>query len=154
MPAPKNETEKYRETKKYLEQIGEMEERIQRKSVELRQIELMAYSISSPVRERVQTSIKNDRTGDAATKIADTQKELNKLICSYIDRRTHIIKQIDEIEDVNLHHVLHTKYIEKKKLEEIKDEIGYSRSQTVRLYNKALAEFEKRFGYEYLQKCS
>lgn len=148
------ENKKYIETQKYLEQIGETEERIQRKSAELKQIELMAYSISVPIKERVQTSAKNDRVGDAATKIADEQKELNKLICNHIDKRKYIIRQIDEIEDVKLHHILHSKYVEKKNLEEIKDEIGYSRSQTIRLYNKGLAEFEKRFGHEYLKKCS
>lgn len=64
------------------------------------------------------------------------------------------IEQINEIENINLHYILHKIYVEQKTIEKITEEMRYSRSQVTRFYKNALKEFEKRFGQEYLEKCS
>ena len=138
-------------TKKYLEQVGNLYEKIRSKLIELKEIEEMTitFTISNPLKEKIKTSGKQDKTADAAIKIYQEKKEAEELICTWLNRRKHIIEQINEIENINLHFVLHKIYVERKTIEKTKEEMGYSRSQTIRLYKEALQEFEKRFGQEY-----
>ena len=72
--------------------------------------------------------------------------------CLVIDKRNHIIEQIDGMEDVNMYHVLSSRYIGRKTFDEIAIEMNYSRMQINRIHGKALLEFEKLYGNEYLKE--
>lgn len=144
-------------TQDYLKQIERLDRMIQNKLSEICQLRHMATSITIPPKEvNVQTSSDKDRVGTAVAKIVDMENETNKLVDEYIDKRKAIINQIDYIEDANMYHVLHEKYVMRKDLSTIAVEMGYSFKQVCRIHGKALNEFEKLYGNEYLnieQKC-
>ena len=100
----------------------------------------------------MQTSSDKDRLGSTVAKIVDLEKETDSLIDRFIAKRNHIIDQIDGIEDMNMYHVLSSRYIGKKTFDEIATEMNYSRMQINRIHGKALLEFEKLYGNEYLKE--
>ena len=142
-------------TKQYLGQLERLDKMIQNKLSEIYQLKTMAGSVTvSNNSERVQTSADKDRLGNTIAKIVDLEKETDRLIDSFIDKRNHIIEQIDGMEDVNMYHVLSSRYVGKKTFDEIAAEMNYSRMQINRIHGKALIAFEKLYGHEYLNEKS
>lgn len=138
-------------TKEYLSQIERFDRVIQNKLSEINQLKRMATSITiAPKDVNVQTSSDKDKMGTAVSKIIDLEKETDKLVDNYINKRKCIIKQIDSIRDTNMYHVLSKKYISRKDLSVIAVEMGYSFKQVCRIHGNALIEFEKLYGAEYL----
>ena len=138
-------------TKQYLGQIERLEKMIQNKLSEIYRLKTMACSVSvSNEKDKVQTSADKDRLGSAVAKIIDLERETDAIVDSFIDKRNHIIKQIDNMEDSNMYHVLSARYVSNKSFDDIATEMFYSRMQVNRIHGKALLEFEKRYGAEYL----
>lgn len=139
------------DTKAYLKQIERLDRMIQNKLVEIYQLKTIACNATvSNENERVQTSADKDRLGSTVARIIDLEKETDMLVTDFVNKRKHIIEQIDRIEDINMYHVLSARYVAKKTFDEIADELNYSRMQVNRIHGKALLEFEKRYGHEYL----
>lgn len=140
-------------TKEYLLQIKYLNAKIKNKSLELYQLETMAYSVYGlNSNEKVQTSFKQDKMGDAVIKIINYKNEIKALRDSLLDKRKHIISQIDSIKDLNMYEVLTSYYINRKSFDDIAAEMHYSRMQINRIHGNALKEFEKNFGSEYLDQ--
>lgn len=138
-------------TKSYLQQIERLEKMIQNKLSEIYRLKTMACSVSvSSDNERVQTSPDKDRLGSTVSKIVDLERETDALVDSFIDKRNHIIEQIDNIQDSNMYHVLSARYVSNKNFDEIANDMFYSRMQINRIHGKALLEFERIYGAEYL----
>ena len=138
-------------TKDYLNQIGRLNRMINNKLVEIAQLKELACSISAiQTGERVQTTPNYDKIGTAYAKIDDMERKLDKLIDTYVDKKNHIISQIDGVEDEMLYNILFAKYIERKTFEKIATELEYSWRQIIRLHGKALKQFENQYGKEYL----
>lgn len=138
-------------TKSYLQQIERLEKMIQNKLSEIYRLKTMACSVSvSNNNERVQTSPDKDRLGSTVAKIVDLEHETDALVDSFIYKRNHIISQIDSMEDSNMYRVLSARYVSNKNFDDIATEMFYSRMQVNRIHGKALLEFEKRYGAEYL----
>lgn len=142
------------DTKKYLGQIERLDRMIQNKLSEISQLKHIATSITiAPKEVNVQTSSDKDRMGNAVAKLIDLEKETDKLVDDYIDKRKRIIEQIDSIKDTNMYHVLSERYIARKDLSVIAVEMGYSFKQVCRIHGNALAEFERMYGKEYLKSA-
>lgn len=140
-------------TKNYLSQIERLDKMIQNKLSEIYRLKTMACSVSvSSESERVQTSPDKDRLGSTVSKIVDLEKETDSLVDSFIEKRKHIIEQIDGMEDIRMYNVLSAKYVNGKNFDEIAKEMAYSRMQINRIHGNALVEFEKKYGKEYLQE--
>ena len=140
-------------TKDYLNQIGRLNRMINNKLVEIAQLKELACSISAiQTGERVQTTPNYDKIGTAYAKIDDMERKLDKLIDTYVDRKNHIISQIDGVEDEMLYNILFARYIERKTFEKIATELEYSWRQIIRLHGKALKQFENQYGKEYLER--
>ena len=77
------------------------------------------------------------------------ERNIDKLVDEYVDKRDLIIKQIDEIEDETYYNILFARYIEKKTFERIADEMFYSWRQIIRIHGSALLAFEKKYGHLY-----
>lgn len=138
-------------TKQYLGQIERLEKMIQNKLSEIYRLKTMAFSVSvSNEKDKVQTSADKDRLGSTVAKIIDLERETDALVDRFIDKRNHIISQIDSMEDLNMYHVLSARYVSNKNFDDIATEMFYSRMQINRIHGKALLEFEKRYGSEYL----
>lgn len=139
-------------TQEYLKQIERLDRMIQNKLSEISQLKHMATSITiAPKEVNVQTTSDKDKMGSAIAKLVDLEKETDELVDKYIDKRKRIIKQIDGISDTNMYHVLSEKYIARKDLSTIAVEMGYSFKQICRIHGKALSEFEKKYGDEYIR---
>lgn len=140
-------------TKDYLNQIGRLNRMINNKLVEIAQLKELACSISAiQTGERVQTTPNHDKIGTAYAKIDDMERKLDKLIDTYVDKKNHIISQIDGVEDEMLYNILFARYIERKTFEKIATELEYSWRQIIRLHGKALKQFENQYGKEYLER--
>lgn len=138
-------------TKQYLSQVDRIEKMIQNKLSEIYQLKTMACSITvSNEGERVQTSADKDRLGSTVAKIVDLEKETDLLVDSFVNRRNQIIEQIDGIENIDYYHVLSMRYVGKDTFEKISDKTGWSIRKVFSVHGKALKEFERLYGKEYL----
>lgn len=126
---------------------------INNKLIEIAQLKELACSISAiQTGERVQTTPNYDKIGTAYAKIDEMERKLDKLIDTYVDKKNHILGQIDGIEDEMLYNILFARYIERKTFEKIATELEYSWRQIIRLHGKALKQFENQYGREYLER--
>lgn len=141
------------DTKQYLNQISRLDRMIKNKLLEISQLRELSMSVSAITNEeRVQTTPNFDKIGTSYAKIDDMERNLDSMIDEYIDKKNEIISQIDSMEDEIHYEILFGRYIEKKTFEKIAADINYSFRNTTRLHGKALQEFEKKYGYLYLEK--
>ena len=138
-------------TKDYLSQASRLNKMINNKLSERSQLRELSVSISAIGNdEKVQTSPNFDKIGTAIAKIDELENNLDKMIDEYLVKRERIIAQIDTMEEESVYQILFSRYIEKKTFEKIATEMKYSWRQIVRLHGKALQQFEKKYGEEYL----
>ena len=138
-------------TKDYLSQVSRLNKMINNKLSEISQLRELSVSISAIGNdEKVQTSPNFDKIGTAIAKIDELEINLDKMIDEYLVKRERIIAQIDTMEEESVYQILFSRYIEKKTFEKIATEMKYSWRQIVRLHGKALQQFEKKYGEEYL----
>ena len=138
-------------TKEYLSQVSRLNKMINNKLSEISQLRELSVSISAIGNdEKVQTSPNFDKIGTAIAKIDELENNLDKMIDEYLVKRERIIAQIDTMEEESVYQILFSRYIEKKTFEKIATEMKYSWRQIVRLHGKALQQFEKKYGEEYL----
>ena len=138
-------------TKDYLSQVSRLNKMINNKLSEISQLRELSISISAIGNdEKVQTSPNFDKIGTAIAKIDELENNLDKMIDEYLVKRERIIAQIDTMEEESVYQILFSRYIEKKTFEKIATEMEYSWRQIVRLHGKALQQFEKKYGEEYL----
>ena len=140
------------DTKQYLSQIERLDKMIQNKLSEIYQLKTMACSVTvSNEKERVQTSSDNDRLGSTVAKIVDLEKETDMLVDRFIDKRSHIISQIDGLDNIDYYHVLSMRYIARDTFEEIAKKTNWSIRKVFSIHGEALKEFEKLYGSEYIE---
>lgn len=140
------------DTKQYLSQIKRLDRQIQNKLSELYNLKMMASSISvSNEGERVQTSGNKDQLGAVVAKIVDMEKEVDKMVDLFVDTRSEIIRQIDSMDDLDSYDILSMRYVSGKTFHEISEKTGWSIRKVFSLHGKALLEFEKKYGREYLE---
>ena len=92
-----------------------------------------------------------DKIGATYAKIDEMERNLDRMIDEYIDKKNTIIGQIDSIENEDYYNVLFSRYIEKKTFEVIATEMKYSWRQIIRLHGKSLKAFEEKYGNTYLK---
>lgn len=139
------------DTKQYLNQIHRLDKQIQNKLSEIYQLKTMACSVTvSNDTERVQTSIRNDKLVNVVSKIVDIEKETDSLVDQYVERRKHIISQIDNIENEDYYHILSMRYVGNNTFEDIANSTHWSIRKVFSLHGRALQEFERLYGKEYL----
>ena len=135
-------------TEKYLSQAVRFERMIKNKFSEMSRYQDLITSVSvSTEGERVQSSGSKDKIGEFASRIIDMQNEIQALTV----KRDMIINQIEGIENPDLYQVLYSKYVDGINLYEIKDIIHCSKTQVYRVHEKAIAEFEAKYGKKYLK---
>lgn len=138
-------------TKTYLSQIERLDRMIQNKLSEIYQLKTMACSVTvSNDGERVQNSGDKDRMGSTVAKIVDLERETDELVDSFVRKRNRIIEQIDSIENLDFYHVLSMRYVARDTFETISVKTNWSIRKVFSLHGKALLEFEKMYGSEYL----
>ena len=140
------------DTKQYLSQIERLDKMIQNKLSEIYQLKTMACSVTvSNEKERIQTSSDKDRLGSTVAKIVDLEKETDMLVDRFIDKRSHIISQIDGLDNIDYYHVLSMRYVARNTFEEIAKKTNWSIRKVFSIHGEALKEFERLYGREYLE---
>lgn len=138
------------DTKQYLSQISRLDLMIKNKISELSTLREMSYGLKAIVNEeRVQTTPNFDKIGTTVSKLDELERNINKLVDEFAEKRKKIIEQIDSMEDEVIYGLLYARYIEQKTFERIAADMMYSYRQICRLHNKSLIEFEKKYGNEY-----
>lgn len=138
-------------TKDYLNQINRLDKMIQNKLSEIYRLKTMSCSITvSTEREAVQTSTNKDKLGSAISKIVDLENETNVLVGNFIEKRNNIISQIDDMDNVEYYQVLSLRYVNQNTFEEIAENTNWSIRKIFSLHGRALQEFERLYGNEYL----
>lgn len=140
-------------TKDYLNQIGRLNRMINNKLVEIQQLRIMSANISAiNTEEKVISSPNYDKMGTAFVKLEEMEEKLDLMIDDFVEKKNHIISQIDGMENELSYVILFSKYIERKSLEKIATELNYSYKSINRYHGTALKEFERKYGEEYLKK--
>lgn len=139
-------------TKQYLNQIERLDRMIQNKLAEIYKLKTMSCSVSvSKDNDRVQTSADKDRLGSTVANIVDLEEETNALMTNFKERRNHIISQIDSMENTDYYHVLSLRYVGGNTFQSISNMTNWSMRQVFNIHGRALQEFEKLYGTEYLE---
>lgn len=139
-------------TKDYLNQISRLNRMINNKLTEIAQLRELSCSISAVKNEeRVLSSLDPDKIGTTYAKIDEMERNLDKMIDEYTDKKNTIIGQIDSIENEDYYNVLFSRYIEKKTFEVIATEMNFSYRNVTRLHGRALKVFEEKYGNSYLK---
>lgn len=139
-------------TKQYLGQIERLNKMIENKMVEVAQIRAMACNISVPIdKDRVQSSSNPDKMGERVAKLVDLERETDDLVNSFVQKRKHIIEQIDSLERKEHYLVLTYKYVQFMDFKEIFLKMGISERSMYSFYGQALKEFENLYGNEYMK---
>ena len=138
-------------TKGYLGQIERLDRMIQNKLSEIYQLKTMACNVTvANDRERIQMSADKDKLGTTVAKIVDLENETDRLVNELLEKKNHIIKQMENMENSTYYHILFGHYVSRKTLNQIAEEIPCSYRQITRAHGNALIEFEKMYGREYL----
>lgn len=149
---------KFRTTKQYLNQLVNIDKRIKDKIKEAEMWrDIAGRTGGGSNSERVQTTKRYDKMGDAISSAVDYEQESERLAKELVEIKNTIIQQIDGIEDQLHYNILKDYYIHEMALVEIAAQEHYSYKQTGRHFKNALNDFEHRYGSTYLrndvQKC-
>ena len=129
-------------TRQYLCQMQRLDKQIQNKLAEIYKLRTMAIGISVATdKEKIQTSSDKDKIGNFVAKIIDMEHEVDNMI----DKRATIVSQIEEMEDIESYDILANVYILGKDLKVVAVEKKLSYRHFLRLYNKAVFEFEENY---------
>lgn len=142
-------------TAEYLGQIERLELMIKNKEIEIQRLELMARGLSSPaLGDKVQTSSSKDKLGDAVSAMEDEITKLMYIIKYYLELRSKIIAQIDDMNDNSYYQVLTLRFVHDMTYDDISTEIDRTKRQTIRRTEDAMDAFEKMYGHLYLKRKS
>lgn len=135
-------------TREYLSQIRRFDKMISNKREEIYNLRSMVYGTSVPMGgERVQSSGDKDKLGSFMSKIVDMEQELKEMI----SKRCSIVREIENLENVDEYDVLAKKYILQKNVKEIASETGKTPRQIFSVTSRAIDNFEKKYGHKYLK---
>lgn len=100
-------------TKEYLNQIRLLNLKIDQKMEEKADLMSRAFGNHSPTltKDKVQSSISGDRMSSTIDRYVDLEKEIDRLIDKYVDKRDLIINQIQSLEDPRCVELLYHKYV-------------------------------------------
>ena len=81
----------------------------------------------------------------------DLEKDTDRLVDEFMRKRNHIISQIDSMENTDYYHVLSMRYVKQNTFEEIAQATNWSIRKIFTIHGRALQEFERLYGKEYLE---
>ena len=141
-------------TRKYLRQIERYDRLIRNKRTEIERLDALLKTIPAlPYdQDKVISSGSKEKMADDIVRLLDEKEQLSKLFDEYSRKRSHIIEQIEGMTDNRYLIILSLVYLEYKELWEIPNETNYTYSYVKNLHGKALRDFEKRYGQEYLKR--
>lgn len=132
------------DAKSYLQQVEMLDAKITNKLIERQQWRDMALGISASVGgERVQSSGNQQKMADAIEKCVDMEREVNILVDSLITTKKDVIATIEQIENPTEYDILHKRYIQFMRLQEIADRYGREYTTITTTHGRALKNVQK-----------
>lgn len=130
-----------------------MDKEINNKLIEIFQLKELARNISAVNNdgERVMKTKNPDKIGDAVAEIVDMENEVRIATKRLLETKRKVIGQIESLDNTVYYDILFLLYVKNSSYRELEKEMNYSRSQLWRIHNDALAEFERKYGSEYLE---
>ena len=140
----KNETDGVT-AKEYLKQVQRKEAIIKRLCYDRENLRNMLYSFGMAGEgEKVQTSRNNDRMGSIYIKIEEKDSRITKMMEELIEFKVRVAEEISMLSDPKYIEVLHKRYIQFQRFEQIAVDLNYSYRYVVKIHGYALVEFEKK----------
>ena len=138
-------------TVSYLNQLGNIDNRIKDKYMQIEKWEEMAIGLVSPglSKDKVQTSRKLDKMSTAMAHLIDSKKEYEKKLEELTELKKTIISQIDSM-DGDYDDILSGVHQHGLNFQEIAWNKKVSAKTIKRKYKDAIDLFEKRYGTTYL----
>ena len=127
-------------TKQYLNQVRNLDKRINAKLDELSSLRALTEKVTASYSEKVQVSISDAFTSNVA-KIIDLEREINVEIDRLIRLRERITKEIDNMPSNIYSALLSSRYLEGKTWEDVAEMLHYDERQIFRIHENALKEF-------------
>ena len=133
------------DAREYLGQIHTLEIKIRQKRMqleEMRQAAIGGKSVSD-FKERVQTSISGNITGDTIDRYVDLEREIEEDIIAYQQKKNEIIDTIHQLNNPRQIKVLYAKWVDRDSLEKIATDEHYSFFYVRKLYTKGMKEIQE-----------
>ena len=130
--------------KQYLQQAFVLDRLIKAKQTQIADLrELQMWLYSTGAGERVQTSSCRDRIGLNTARFLDAMAECARDIMQLVRLQQEIVAAINALPRPEYRLILHERYINGKKWEEIAEECNYDVRTIYRIHGKALAAIKK-----------
>lgn len=94
-------------------------------------------------KDPVKSSPSGDAMLNAVAKVVDAREQCAKMIVEFLEKKTVITNEINNMTNENYRQVLYKRYVEGKRLEQISIEMNYSYAVIRRMHGRALQEFSK-----------
>ena len=122
----------------YLDQVRELDRRIETKIWERRQIMDMATRLSAPMDGMPKgKGTPSDLVGDCAVRLAMLAKELDEAIDRYVDTKQEVVSNLERLEPEECD-VLHRHYILYQTWEQVAETMSYSYTSVWRIKKRAI----------------
>lgn len=129
--------------KDYLKQLQKIDTLITNKMVEREQWRAMALSITPKMNgERVQSSGSQQRMADAVNSYVDIERELDRCIDEYYDKKREILSTIEQL-NATEYDILHKVYVQQIPLEDVARKKDKSYSWATTVHGRALQNVQK-----------
>lgn len=133
--------------KEYLQQVYHMHRKVNRLKARREQLRAEMYSIGSPSgkmdADRVQTSMSGDTMLRLIAKVDSLERDIVYEIDEMLDSQRRIAKEIERIPNERQRDVLHKRYIECKRWEQIAVDLDVSVRYVYMVHGDALQAFAK-----------
>lgn len=134
----------------YLEQVDKLEAIIQNKMIEKAQWRDIALNITGRYEgERVQSSGNKQKMSDAADRMIEIDREINRVIDEQINARLEIIKTIEQLKTVE-YDLLHKIYIDHMTFKEVAAAKDKSVSWATTVHGRALQSLQRLLNERHL----
>ena len=131
------------DAKAYLKRIKLYDTHIDNKIAEVDRLEAMATKITQTLRDDAGGGSRSqDKIGDAAARIIDLKRELNRDIDSFVDMKREIKVIVDKVDDANQLSVIYKRYFLYETFEQIACEMNMTFRNVCYIHGKALEAVE------------
>lgn len=129
--------------REYLRQVRLYDIHINNKLEEKARLEALALKITSSwSSEHVSGSGNQDKMGDAVSKIVDMEREIDKAVDAFIDKKNEVIAVLEQIQIPDQLELLYKVYIQYETLEQVACEMNMSYRNACYIHGRALQTVE------------
>lgn len=132
------------DAKAYLKQVKLFDTHINNKLAELGRLKDMLLKITSTLKDDVVSGSRDqDKLGSGVARIIDLQKEIDKAVDEFVDKKQEIRAVVDKIEDADQLDVIYKKYFLYESFEQIACEMHMTYRNVCYIHGRALESIEE-----------